>query len=124
MYLILRYPCGRLVGEADLTSNVKLQTSNLSLCIKILQFICNRSKESCTQTSIYNPVIVTHREIHHMSDCNTVAVRSFNNYWSFFDGTNSKYGYLWLIDDGSTHQAPKRPDIGKRECTVCNVFRF
>ena len=46
-----------------------------------------------------------------MSDRDAITLRSFNNNRSFLDSTYSQYCYLWLIDNGCSHQAAEGSHI-------------
>src|ERR1700704_3115322 len=94
----------------------------LAVTTKILQFIGNRCQESCTEAAIHNSVIVTHAEIHHVPDGNAVTERSLNHYRAFLNCTHRKNGYLRLVNNGSTHQAPKASHICKSECSTLRII--
>src|SRR6187551_3124936 len=96
----------------------------LPATIKILEFLRYSREESSAKTPIYNAMIITHTQVHHMAYSNAIASRSFNYNRTFFDCTHSQYRYLWLIDDRCTHQTAKGSYISQRKCATCRIIYF
>src|SRR5450631_3506812 len=92
--------------------------------LKRLQLFSNGSQKSSTQAAIDNPVIIAHRQIHHMAYTDGVSLISFNNDRTFFNCTDSQYGHLGLIDDGGAHQAAKHAYIGQCKSSFLYVLGF
>src|SRR5258708_35646711 len=58
-----------------------------------------------------------------MADNDGVAFGSFQHHRPLFDGAYSKDSHLWLVDDGGTHKAAERTDIGQGKGAALRVFR-
>src|SRR5260221_6017017 len=54
-----------------------------------------------------------------MADNDGVAFGSFQHHRPLFDGAYSKDSHLWLVDDGGTHKAAERTDIGQGKVPPC-----
>ena len=80
--------------------------------IPLFQFLTNGCQEAGADAAIYNPVIVTERQVHHMTNTNGITLRRFNNNSTLLDCTHRHDGHLWLADDGGAHQTAKSTYIG------------
>lgn len=58
----------------------------LPVQIKLFQLIGYGCKESSSERTIYNPVIIRHGKIHHVADSDRIALFGFYHYRSFFYG--------------------------------------
>src|SRR5438445_123344 len=89
---------------------------------EVLQLFGNGSEKGSSKTTIHDAVVIREGQVHHMTDTNSVAFRCFQYYGSFLNGADCEYGYLRLVDDGSTHQASKSAYIGQGESSTLGVF--
>ena len=93
------------------------------LRIKLFQIVSYLSDESSAQTTIHDPVVVTHGQEHHVTDGNRISLWGFDDRRFLSDGANGHNGYLWLVNYGGTHDVAKTSHIGQGEGSALNLIR-
>ena len=88
----------------------------------MLQLIGYGRQEGGSQAAIHDAVIVGEGQVHHVTDADGVAFCRLQDYRSLLNSADGQYGYLWLIDNGSAHQASESADIGHGESASLGIF--
>lgn len=114
--------CYHAESEAFIQSKSRPQQHSSWVFDSFFQFY----QECCGFTTIYQPMVVRQRNIHHRADfnlkINDLSYLSIHRNWAVFNSMHTQNSTLRHVNYWSSHHTPKHPSIADGKCSAHHVF--